>query len=481
MVTNLASASNESAALNNMHTIFSRQKDAFKNSPMATAKERIENLAKLHKAMVKHKDALTQAMSDDFGNRPHDASTLNDIMICLESIKYQSKRIKKWMKASKPHVDIKLQPVSASVHYQPKGVIGIIAPWNFPVNLAISPLITALSAGNRVMIKPSEFTPRTALAMQKMLAEIFPEDLVAVVPGEMEVAVGFTKLAFDHIIFTGSTEVGKHVMRAAAENLTPVTLELGGKSPAIISKDVPMKDAVERLLYGKTTNAGQICCSPDYVLCPKDRIDELVANCKEVTAQFYPNIKDNNDYTTIINDRQYQRLQNHLSDAKQKGAMIVEINPSHENLAPAQRKMPLYLVLNPSDDMVCMQEEIFGPILPIVAVDSVEDALDFVRERPRPLALYYFGYNKKEQKLVVNNSISGGMCLNDTLNHIGIDDMPFGGIGPSGMGNYHGLEGFRELSHSKSILSRPKYNGMKMLYPPYNRFFHKIINKFLVK
>ncbi len=481
MTANVAYLSDTSAQVQKLKSVFENQKNSFKHAPIPTAKERIENLDKLHKGIVKHKEALAKALSEDFGNRPIDASMLNDIMVCLECIKYQRKRIKKWMKPTKPHVDIKLQPVSATVYFQPKGVVGIIAPWNFPINLAISPLITALSAGNRAIIKPSEFTPRTAQALQLMISEIFPEDLVAVIPGEVEVGVEFTQLPFDHIIFTGSTAVGKHVMRAAAENLTPVTLELGGKSPAIISQDVPMKDAVERLLYGKTTNAGQICCSPDYVLCPQSRIDDLVAKCKEVAAEFYPTIKDNKDYTSIINDRQYQRLLGHISDAKDKGATIIEINPANEKLDPSARKIPLTLILNPTDDMVCMQEEIFGPILPIVASANLDDALAFVRERPRPLALYYFGYKKAEQKKVVCSSISGGMCLNDTINHIGIDDMPFGGTGPSGIGNYHGHDGFKELSHAKGVLSRPRYNGMKMLYPPYNRIFHRIVNKFLIK
>jgi len=481
MVASAAYIEETNTQVEKLVSVFERQKNAFKYSPIPTAKERVQNLKKLQQVLVKHQSALTQALSKDFGTRHSDVSTLNDIMLSLENIKYQAKRVKKWMKPSKPHVGIKLQPVAASVHYQPKGVVGIIAPWNFPVAMAMLPLATALAAGNRAIIKPSEFTPHTAQAIQLMIEDVFTEDEVAVVPGEMEVGIEFTKLPFDHIVFTGSTVVGKHVMRAAAENLTPVTLELGGKSPAIISNNVPLKDCVERLLYGKTTNAGQICISPDYILCPPSRIDEFVETCKSVFTSFYPTIKNNGDYTSIINDRQYQRLLGHIEDAKAKGATVIEINPASEQLNSAARKLPLHLILNPTDDMICMQEEIFGPILPIKACSSVENALSYIREQPRPLSLYYFGYNKTEQKMVVENSISGSMCLNDTINQLSIDDMPFGGTGPSGMGNYHGYDGFKELSHAKSVLSRPRYNAIKPLYPPYDRFFHKLVNKFMVK
>ncbi len=480
MVTNSASTIASNTQVTILQSVFNKQKRAFTRSPIPTAKERIINLDKLRKGLVKYNSALIQAMSEDFGNRPKDASTLNDIMICIESIKYQSKQLKKWMKPTKPHVNIKLQPVMARVYYQPKGVVGIMSPWNFPVSLSISPLITALAAGNSAIIKPSEYTPRTAQVLRTMIEEIFQSDHVAVILGDMAVGIEFTQTPFDHLIFTGSTAVGKHVMKAAAENLTPVTLELGGKSPAIISKDVSMKGTVERLLYGKTTNSGQICVAPDYVLCPKNRIEELVSNCKEVTEKFYPTIKNNPDYTSIINDAQYQRLVGLIADAKEKGGEIIEINPGNDQLDPSARKLPLTLILNPTEDMICMQEEIFGPVLPIMICENIDEALDYIRERPRPLALYYFGYNKAEQRKMVNSSISGGMCLNDTINHFAIDSMPFGGTGSSGMGNYHGFDGFKELSHAKSVLTRPRFNSMSFLYPPYNRFFHRMIRKFLV-
>ncbi|MFC6981782.1 aldehyde dehydrogenase family protein [Microbulbifer taiwanensis] len=311
--------------------------------------------------------------------------------------------MKKWMKPARRAVGLQFQPASAQV-YQPLGVVGVIVPWNYPLFLSIGPLTGALAAGNRVMIKMSESTPATGRLLKDLLARIFPEDQVAVVLGEVDVGVAFSKLPFDHLLFTGATSVGKHVMRAAAENLTPVTLELGGKSPAIVSDSVPMKDAAERIAFGKSLNAGQTCVAPDYVLVPSRRVEEFVSQYKEVVQGFFPRLSDNPDYTAIINERQLGRLRGYLDDAREKGATLVPLFAEGQ-----QRRLPQTLLLNVSDDMKVMQEEIFGPLLPVIPYERLEDALAYVNQRPRPLALYYFGYDKAQQQRVLHETHSGGV------------------------------------------------------------------------
>src|SRR5690554_4778146 len=316
------------------------------------------------------------------------------------------------------------------------------------------------------MIKTSEFTPETNKVLTRLLAESFEQDHVALVEGEADVAQAFTRLPFDHLLFTGSTAVGRHVMRAAADNLTPVTLELGGKSPAIVSDSVPIEDAVERIAFGKTLNAGQTCIAPDYVLCPASRMDEFVTAFQRRIARMYPRLRDNEQYTAIVNDRQYARLRRYLDEAREKGARVIEINPASETLEDV-RKLPVTLVLDCNDDMLLGQEEIFGPILPVVPYDTLDDALEYVRRRPRPLALYYFDYDEERQRYVLEHTHAGGVSINDTLFHIGQDDMPFGGVGLSGIGRYHGHEGFLTFSHAKSVHRKGRFNSARFIYPPY--------------
>jgi coniferyl-aldehyde dehydrogenase len=362
------------------------------------------------------------------------------------------------------------------VVYQPLGVVGVIVPWNYPLYLAVGPMVGALAAGNRVMLKLSESTPATGLLLKELLARIFPEDLVCVVLGEADVGVAFSRLPFDHLLFTGSTSVGKHVMRAAAENLTPVTLELGGKSPAIVSRDVPLKDAAERIAFGKTLNAGQTCVAPDYVLVPEDRVGAFVEAYRQAVKGFYPTLADNADYTAIINERQLARLNGYVSDATSKGALLIPLFEQGQG-----RRMPHSVLLNVSDEMTVMQDEIFGPLLPIVPYRDLEQAFAYINQRPRPLALYYFGYDKREQHRVLHETHSGGVCLNDTLLHVAQDDMPFGGIGPSGMGHYHGHEGFLTFSKAKGVLIKQRFNAARLIYPPYGRSIQKLIQKLFIR
>lgn len=463
------------------HQVFDDQKKAFHNSPAPSLAERQENLKRLKRALLTYQDRLLEAIDQDFSCRSRDESLIAEVMPSIQGINYTLKNLEGWMKPSRRHVSMLFQPASNKVCYQPKGVVGVIVPWNYPLFLAVGPLVASLSAGNRTMIKMSEFTPHTSALFKELIETTFPADLVSVITGEADVAADFSARPFDHMLFTGSTSVGKLVMRAASENLTPVTLELGGKSPAIVSPDVPMEDAAQRLVFGKAFNAGQTCVAPDYVLCPADRTQDFVDKFGASFAQMYPSLRDNDDYTSIINERQYKRLQGYLEDARAKGAEVIELNPAQENLSDGTYKMPVTLVLKTTPDMKVMQDEIFGPILPVISYGSLGEAIQYINDRPRPLALYYFGYNQSEQDLVTNSTISGGMCINDSLVHVAQDDLPFGGVGDSGMGHYHGKEGFLTFSHPRAIFAKQKFNSGKFAYPPYGTAAHKMIYKLFIR
>lgn len=459
-----------------LQALLVRQRAAFRANPMPSADERRQWLAALRKLLLDEQDAIIRAISADFSNRSADETLLAEIMPSLHGVDYARRRLQKWMRPSRRKVGLAFQPARAQVVYQPLGVVGVIVPWNYPLFLAIGPLTAALAAGNRVMIKMSESTPQTSQLLKELLGRIFPEELVAVVLGEADVGAAFSRLPFDHLLFTGSTAVGKHVMRAAADNLTPVTLELGGKSPAIVSADVPLKDAAARIAFGKTLNAGQTCVAPDYVLVPKDRVDGFVAAFRDAVRRFYPTLADNPDYTAIINERQLSRLNAYLDDAESKGARIVQLFEQGQG-----RRLPVAVLLDVSDDMRVMQEEIFGPLLPVVPYERLEDAFAHINDRPRPLALYYFGYDKAEQERVLHQTHAGGVCLNDTLLHVAQEDLPFGGIGPSGMGHYHGYEGFLTFSKAKGVLIKQRLNAAALIYPPYGRWLQKLVYKLFIR
>ncbi|WP_404939069.1 coniferyl aldehyde dehydrogenase [Pseudomonas atacamensis] len=455
---------------------FQAQRAAYAANPMPPAAQRQQWLKALRDLLSAERQALIDAISADFSHRSADETLLAELMPSLHGIHYASRHLKSWMKPSRRKVGVAFQPASAKVVYQPLGVVGVIVPWNYPLYLAVGPMVGALAAGNRVMLKLSESTRATGLLLKELLARIFPEDLVCVVLGEADVGVAFSRLPFDHLLFTGSTSVGKHVMRAAAENLTPVTLELGGKSPAIVSRDVPLKDAAERIAFGKTLNAGQTCVAPDYVLVPEDRVGAFVEAYRQAVKGFYPTLADNADYTAIINERQLARLNGYVSDATSKGALLIPLFEQGQG-----RRMPHSVLLNVSDEMTVMQDEIFGPLLPIVPYRDLEQAFAYINQRPRPLALYYFGYDKREQHRVLHETHSGGVCLNDTLLHVAQDDMPFGGIGPSGMGHYHGHEGFLTFSKAKGVLIKQRFNAARLIYPPYGRSIQKLIQKLFIR
>ncbi|RZI83886.1 MAG: aldehyde dehydrogenase family protein, partial [Pseudomonas sp.] len=358
------------------------------------------------------------------------------------------------------------------------GVIGIIVPWNYPLFLAIGPLTGALAAGNRVMLKLSEATPTSGIALQALLARVFPEDLVSVVLGEVEVGQAFARLPFDHLLFTGATSIGRRVMLAAANNLTPVTLELGGKSPVIVSSSAALASAAERIAFGKLLNAGQTCVAPDYVLVPRDRVGAFADAYRQAVRRLYPSIAGNRDYSAIINPQQLQRLVHLLADASDKGAQVLDLYP-HESREG--RRLPPHLLLDVSDDMQIMQDEIFGPLLPLVPYDKLDDALAYINQRPRPLALYYFGQDRAQQRLVLQHSHSGGVCINDTLLHVAQDDLPFGGVGPSGMGRYHGHDGFLTFSNARAVLSKQRLNLARLIYPPYGKALQRLVYKLFIR
>ncbi len=457
---------------------FALQRTAFAGNPMPPAAQRQQWLKSLRAALLADQQALIAAIDQDFEGRSADETLLAELLPSVQGIRHAERHLQRWMRPARRAVGLAFQPASARVLYQPLGVVGIIVPWNYPLFLAIGPLTCALAAGNRVMLKLSEATPATAQALKTLLERVFPADLVSVVLGEVEVGQAFARLPFDHLLFTGATSVGRQVMLAAANNLTPVTLELGGKSPAIVSASVPLATAAERIAFGKTLNAGQTCVAPDYVLVPRERLQAFSEAYREAVHRLYPSIAGNADYSAIINPRQLQRLQHLLADARDKGAEVIDLYPGE---APQGRRLPPHLLLRVNDTMQVMQDEIFGPLLPLVPYDHLDEALDYINRRPRPLALYYFGYDRAEQRHVLQHSHSGGVCLNDTLLHVAQDDLPFGGIGPSGMGHYHGHDGFLTFSKAKAVLAKQRLNAARLIYPPYGKALQRLVYKLFIR
>ena len=481
MADNLYSSAYDQNQIEQLDKLFIDQKTEYKKSPYPSLAERQKDLALLKQAILMFQDQLVSAMNEDFGCRSADDTKLGDVLATVMGINYATKKLKKWLKPSKRHVGALFQPAKAYVMYQPLGVVGIVTPWNYPLFLSIGPLTLALAAGNRAMIKMSEFTPATNKVINEMITSVFTSDKVAVIDGGPQVAAHFSQKPFDHLLFTGSTRVGKMVMAAAAQNLTPVTLELGGKSPTIIAEDVDIDDAVSRFILAKTLNAGQTCVAPDYILCPENKMDELVQACKKQFNTMYPKFSENGDYGSIINDQQFQRLHSWLDDAVEKGAQAISLTDFTSEQSQQPRKMPLTLVTNVNDDMQLMQDEIFGPLLPIVSYKSLAEAIAYINDRPRPLALYLCSHNEQTQQQVLQQTHAGGVCINDAAIQVAQDDIPFGGIGPSGMGHYHGHEGFLTFSKAKSVLVKGKMNTSKMAFPPYGKLVHKLIYKLFLR
>ncbi len=470
------------ATQSRMDEVLLAQRAAFGRELPVSLAARKDRLKRCIAMMKDHGEAFCSALSDDFGHRSRDQSMLTDVTASIRQAKHGLKHIERWMRPEKRALEFPLGLLGASarIEYQPKGVIGIIAPWNFPVQLTMGPLIGAIGAGNRAMIKSSEFTPAVSALFESVAPQYFAEDEVAFFSGGPDVGQAFAKLAFDHLLFTGATGIGKHILHAAADNLTPVTLELGGKSPVIVGKSANMKQAAERIALGKMMNAGQICLAPDYLMVPEENEAAMVEELKSAVSVLYPTLLANDDYTSVINARHRDRLQGYLDDARAKGGEVIEVNPANEDFSSTNRtKMPLYIVRNPDDSMKVMQEEIFGPVLPVKKVSSTSAAIDYVNAHDRPLGLYYFGTDSAEEKTILEKTISGGVTVNDVVFHVSMEDLPFGGVGPSGMGSYHGIDGFRTFSHAKSIYRQPKIDVAKLagIKPPYGSAAKKAIAK----
>jgi coniferyl-aldehyde dehydrogenase len=456
-------------ASSRLDDMLAMQRAAFLRDGPPSLAQRRGDLQKLKGAILARRRLIERALSSDFRNRSADETAIMEMIPVVQGINYLRRNLRRWMRPEKRHVALHFLPGRARVVYQPLGVVGIMSPWNYPLSLTLMPLATAIAAGNRVMIKPSEFTPATSGVLAEMLRKTFAEDQVAVVTGDADVGAAFSALPFDHLVFTGSTAVGRAVMKAASANLVPVTLELGGKSPVIIEKGYPIDKAAGSIAYGKLANAGQTCIAPDYLLVHESAVEPYLAAYEKAVRTLYPNGPADGDYTSIIDERRYCRLQTLLEDARAKGARVIELGSVGGDGGGRPHTLAPTVVLGGTDDMAIMQEEIFGPVLAVVAYRDLDEAIGYINARPRPLALYYFGHNGADRRKVLSRTISGNVTINDTLLHFAQEDLPFGGVGASGIGAYHGIEGFKSLSHAKGVFVQARWNLSGLLRPPFGR------------
>lgn len=458
--------------------MLARQREVFlREGPPSLARRRAD-LDRLRLALIEQRKPIEDALKADFGHRSTHETAMFELMTVVEGIRYLRRHLRRWMKPQRRHVGLHFQPARAYVQYQPLGVIGIMSPWNYPLSLALMPLATALAAGNRAMIKPSEATPATSALLDRLLSTLFPPEQVHVVLGDAAVGAAFAALPFDHLLFTGGTEIGRKVMRAAADNLVPVTLELGGKSPVIVARG-HAETAADAIAWGKLANAGQTCIAPDYALLHPEDVEAFVRAFDAAVRRMYPAGPGSADYSSIINDRHHERLLGLVHDAREKGARIIEAGAAIQPDAGRDRVIPPTLILDTRDSMRVMQEEIFGPLLPIATFDHIDAAIARINAGPRPLALYYFGPTGAEREAVLAHTTSGNVTINNTLLHYAQDDLPFGGVGPSGMGAYHGIEGFRAMSHARGVMVQGWFNAGKLLRPPYGKLADRLLKFFL--
>ncbi|WP_426341415.1 coniferyl aldehyde dehydrogenase [Pseudoduganella sp. S-14] len=446
------------------------QRAAFTADMVPPAAIRRERLDRLQALVADNEAAILEAINADFGGRARQEMVLTELFVVLSAIRQQRRKLGRWMRSRRVATPLHMLPGSSRIMPQPLGVIGNIVPWNYPCQLALVPAAAALAAGNRVMIKPSELTPAFSRLLAQLAARYFTPAELAVVEGGVEVSRDFAALPFDHLIFTGSTAVGRQVAVAAAHNLTPVTLELGGKSPAIIDESCDLAQAAPRLAFGKLFNAGQTCVAPDYALVPRTRVDEFVREVSAAAAAMYPQFAGNEQYTSIISERHYQRLEKLVREAEEQGARVLRLGGT-EAAQAGERRMAPVLLLDVTPEMAVMREEIFGPLLPVLPYDTLQQAIAFINQRERPLALYWFGKERRNCTKVLRSTISGGVTVNDALWHAAQENLPFGGVGASGTGAYHGEHGFLAFSKQKPIYRQARLNGFGLFRPPYGRVF----------
>jgi coniferyl-aldehyde dehydrogenase len=456
--------------------ILTNQRNAFMRDGAPTLAQRRADLKKFKSAMIGRRKEIEDAVNADFGHRSRHETAIVEMVGVIEGIRYLDRHLRKFMRPTRRHVALHMRLGKARVEYQPLGVVGVISPWNYPINLSLMPVVTAIAAGNRVMLKPSKFTPTTNKVIETMLSEVFPKEQVAVVNSD---GAAFSRLPFDHLVFTGSTSVGRAVMKAASENLVPVTLELGGKSPVIIAKGYSLHKAASRIVFGKLLSAGQTCIAPDYALVHETEVDAFIKAYDNGVKTAYPEGPTGIDYTSIVNEQQYSMLKELLDDARSHGAHVIEVGNRPGDASNRPHTLPPTIVLGVTNDMRIAHEEIFGPILPIISYHSMQDAITYVNARPRPLALYYFGNDDENRRKVLSRTTSGNVTINGTFSHIAQDDLPFGGVGESGMGAYHGIEGFRTLSHAKGIFEQGRWNGMDLFRAPFGGLTNNLIRFFL--
>ena len=471
--------------ITDMQSVLESQKKHFIKEGSPSIELRVDRLNRLKSLIMDNRYDLVDALNEDYGNRSKNTSIMTDAYSIIPDINNAIKNIKQWTRPKKRSSNFPFGLLGAKsyVRHEPLGTVGMISPWNFPVNLTFKPLAAIFAAGNQVMHKPSELTPLTASLIKELCDKAYDENEFATFLGGPEVGEAFTKLHFDHLLYTGSGNIGKHVMQSASQNLVPVTLELGGKSPVVIGKSADMKVSAKRIMFGKTLNAGQICLAPDYVIVHKDKKEEFISEAEIAIKDFYPTIKDNDDYSSIINERHFNRINSLIQDAKDKGAHINEINPSNEDFSQQQfYKIPPTIVTNTSDDMKIMNEEIFGPVLPVIEFDDLDDALSTINSKDRPLGLYYFGTDKSEESQIMNKTSSGGVTINNVVGHIQQKDLPFGGVGPSGMGRYQSYDGFKNFSNPRAFYKDVGFKFDKLfdgIRPPYTKSIENLLKSLL--
>jgi coniferyl-aldehyde dehydrogenase len=469
----------EAMTQHHMRQGFDALRAASLRTPTPPWPERADRLKRLRALMLDHRAEIAAAISADFHNRAVQETELAELFPSVEGIDHALRHGKRWMRVKRRATGLWFRPASSRLMPQPLGVVGIVVPWNYPLYLAVGPMTAALAAGNRVMVKQSEYTPRFAELFAALVRKSFAPDEILVVNGDAEAARAFSALPFDHLLFTGSTAVGHHVMRAASENLTPVTLELGGKSPAIVGPGANFDKAVERILVGKTLNAGQTCIAPDYVLLPEGQQQRFADAARRVFAAMYPSMAGNADYTSIVSPRHFARLQELEATAVQQGATAQPLCATAPDAAT--RCFPPVLLTGVHDGMRVMQEEIFGPLLPVLTYKGTDigEAIAYVNARPRPLALYLFEKDRATIERVMHGTVAGGVSINETLMHVAQDDLPFGGVGASGMGSYHGEYGFQTFSKLKPIFHQSAFNGVGLFRPPYGKTFARMMKLLL--